>query len=195
MRVAAPWSIWGVCTGIALAAIAGPAAARDAGQSSPPIPGATGTIALEGSVDSIYDAAGTIVVLGSDGVRRTFKVTKDLLTHGGKPQPMNDWLAGLRPGTAVVAHYSGTGENATLQELDRVGDDGMTVSEGVVRSIDRRKQEITVRFADGRTEKLKLTLRAAQAGQDLGDGSRGQTIVVYYTDRDGTKEAHYFKKK
>ena len=48
----------------------------------------------------------------------------------------------------VVIHYSGTGESATVQEIDRLDGDGLKVSEGRVTSIDREKGEIKVRLDD-----------------------------------------------
>lgn len=168
-----------------------------AGQSPPPIGGVTGTIALDGTVDDVSTAANTIVVKSADGVRHMFRVSRDLLTHGKTPMPYNDWLAGLKPGATVVAHYSGSGDDRTLHEIDHVGDEGLKVSEGVVRSIDRRQQKITVRFEGDRVETLQLTPRAASgSGADLGDGTAGESIVVYYTDsNNGIKEAHHFRKK
>jgi hypothetical protein len=177
---------------LAVGALAGPAAAQS--PQGPPISGATGTIALEGSVDSIYQAAGTITVVTADGVTRIFRAARNLVVHGGGPTPQNDWLSGLKKGSAVVVHYSGTGDDATAHEIDQVGGAGLKISEGVVTGINRERQEITVRFDAKRTETLKLTDRAARdVGTDVAAGS-GQ-VRVYYTDTDGQKVAHYFKKK
>jgi hypothetical protein len=179
-----------VLTCLAILALGTPAAAQ-----APPIGGLTGTIALEGTVDQAAAAAGTVVVKAADGTRHVFRVARNLVVHGGhKPAPTNDVLSDLRPGSTIVVHYSGSGANATAQEIDRVGDDGLKVSEGMVTSINRGKQEITIRLDDKRIETLQLTERAARdVGADL--GASGERIVVYYTDVDGRKVAHYFRKK
>lgn len=170
------------------------AAAR--AQTPPLIGGLTGTIAVEGTVDQVATGMDTIVIKTVDGTRHLFQLAHDLATHGRKPVPMNDWLAGLRPGTTVVAHYTRVGDAATVHEIDEVGQDALKVSEGTVTKIDRRNQQITVRFEGNRVETLQLTLRAARGDAlDLGDGAGGEPIVVYYTDVDGIREAHYFRKK
>jgi hypothetical protein len=59
--------------------------------------------------------------------------------------------------------------------------------------IDRGKKEITVRYDNGKIEKLRLTDRAAaDVGKNIGEDTR---IVVYYSDEAGAKVTHYFKKR
>lgn len=55
-----------------------------AGQESPPIPGVTGTVALEGTLVQESVAANTVIVKTADGVRHVFHFTKNLLIHGGR---------------------------------------------------------------------------------------------------------------
>ena len=110
---------------------------------------------------------------------------KGVVVHGGKG-PLSD----LKPGTTVIIHY--TADN-TVQEIDRVGAGGLSTTEGMATKIDRGKKEITVRYDNGKIEKLRLTDRAAaDVGKNIGEDTR---IVVYYSDEAGAKVTHYFKKR
>jgi hypothetical protein len=51
-----------------------------------------------------------------------------------------------------------------------------------------------VKFANGTTETLRLTDRAAsEASEDIGPGGSTR-VTVYYSDQSGQKVAHYFRK-
>jgi hypothetical protein len=99
-------------------------------------------------------------------------------------------LVDLRPGTSVIIHYTA---GKQVEEIDRVGPDGLSTTEGVATKIERGKKEITVRYDNGKTEKLKLTDRAAaDAGKNVEEDAR---IVVYYSEDAGGRVTHYFKKR
>lgn len=150
----------------------------------PPIHGVTGTIATEATIKSEHKAANKIIVATEDGAEHIYEVAKGVGVHGGK-----DALSDLTPGTTVVIHY--TADN-TAREIDRVGPDGLSTTEGIVTKIDRGKKTITLRYDNGRIETLKLTDRAAA---DVGKGIEADTrIVVYYSSEGGGKVTHYFKK-
>ena len=79
------------------------------------------------------------------------------------------------------------------QEVDRVGAGGLSNTEGIATKIDRGKKEITIRYDDGKIEKLKLTDRAAaDVGRSIDENTR---IVVYFSSEGGAKVTHYFKKR
>jgi hypothetical protein len=160
-----------------------------------PVSGVTGSMALEGTVDEEYRAANTVIVKTADGVRHAFHFTKDLLVHGGKGSGV-DALQGLRVGTSVVVHYTAAGDVESAQEIDRVGGEGLKMTEGMVTRVDRGQKQITVRFDNGTIETFRLTDRAAASvGKDIDrNGANGTKVVVYYTDEAGQKVAHYFKK-
>lgn len=160
-------------------------------QSRPPL---QEPIALEGTMNQFYRAANVVVVTTLDGMEHVYHFTKDLIVHGGK-KPGVDALEGLREGTTVVVHQS-TGESASVDEIDVLGDEGLKSTEGMVTRIDRRKNEITIRYNNGKTETLQMTTRAA-AESDAGIDETSQeasTIVIYYSDEAGRKIAHYLKK-
>src|SRR5581483_3305056 len=99
--------------GMALAPSAAPA------QMTPPV---RGTVALQGTMKKLYQAANAVVVTTVDGVEHVYHFTKDLVVHGGKG---SDPLGGLREGSTVVVHYTVNGADATAFEIDSVGEDGL----------------------------------------------------------------------
>jgi hypothetical protein len=162
-------------------------------QSPPPIQGVTGTIATEGTVKDVHEAGNTVIVGTVDGVEHVFHYTKDLLVHGGKGP---DALRGLKAGSTVVVHYTVEGASEAAHEIDRLGDEGLKSTEGVVMRVDRGRKQIAIKFADGKTETFRLTDRAAEdAGKDVGRATRDASqVVVYYSDEGGQKVAHFFRK-
>ena len=164
------------------------AAGLSAQTSPPPV---QGTIALEGTMRKFYKGVNVIVVATMDGVEHTYHFAKDLVVHGGKGTGP-DALQGLEEGTMVVLHYSGTGADAAVREIDRVGDNGLKVTEGRVTRVDHGRREITIRFGNGKTETLRLTERAAAESRDV-DEAVGTRVVIYYSDESGNRVAHYFR--
>jgi hypothetical protein len=162
-------------------------------QKRPPLPNEP--VATEGTIKQFYRGLNYVVVKTMDGVEHVYNFTKDLVVHGGR-KPGVDALEGLREGTSVAVHYSTSGANASAQEIDVLGDEGLSFTEGVVTRIDRAKKEITIRFANGRTETFQMTSRAAAESEGLVEesGSTATRIVIYYGDESGHKVAHYFKK-
>jgi hypothetical protein len=149
----------------------------------PAIHGVTGTIATEATIKEEHKAANKIVVATEDGVEHVYDSAKGLVVHGGK-----DTLSDLKPGTTVITHYA---PNNTVEEIDRVGAGGLSTTEGIATKIDRGKKEITIRYDNGKIEKLKLTDRAADSvGKTVSEDTR---IIVYYSQDAGGKVTHYFK--
>lgn len=170
--------------GLALVGMVALGIARAHGQ-GPPIHGVTGTIATEATIKAEHKAANKIVVETKDGVEHVYDSVKSLVVHGGK-----DPLSDLKPGTTVIIHSTASN---TAQEIDRVGDDGLSTTEGIATKIDRGKKEITIRYDDGKIEKLKLTDRAAaDVGRNIDENTR---VVVYFSTEAGGKVTHYFKKR
>jgi len=149
-------------------------------------------IALEGTMKQFYRGANVVIVTTMDGVEHVYQFTKNLIVHGGK-KPGVDALEGLRD-TTVVIHYKASGADAAAEEIDVLGEEGLKISEGVVTDIDRGKKEITITYANGKTETLQMTKRAAAESGAGEESSEGAHIVVYYADESGRKVAHYFRK-
>jgi hypothetical protein len=183
------WLMWSSATLIALVSSA---SITLGAQNGPPV---QGTIALEGTMKTFYRAVNTIIVTTIDGVDHVYHFTKDLVVHGGKGRGL-DALEGLREGSTVVVHYTMTEAEASAREIDRIGDEGLKVTEGVVTRISRGRKQITIRFDDGKSETLRLTDRAAaEAGKDVDQSATAAVkVIVYYSDEAGRKVAHFFKK-
>ena len=162
-------------------------------QAPPPIPGTTGTLALEGSVDKVYAGAHSALVTAGDGVKHLIHVTDRTVVHGARDARAA--LDSLTEGSRVVVHYTVDGTRKAAVEIDRIGAGGLAEAEGVVTRIDRQAKRLSIRLADGTTETLKLSERAARdAGRGLEREADGAKVVVYYTDDAGNKVVHYFKR-
>lgn len=173
-----------------LTALAIPAGLAD--QVTQPTGGTTSTVAVEGTIDAVSPQGQSLTVKTTNGTTQLFRLLEKTFVHGADP---NGELSGLRRGTPVVIHYSGSGESATAVEVDRIDGNGLNVTEGVVTAIDRGRDEIRVRFDNHKTETFKLTNRAAgDAGRDV-SASDHVRVVVYYTNKHGIKEVHYFRRK
>jgi hypothetical protein len=145
--------------------------------------------ALEGAVDQTYAEGSAILVKTADGLKHLFHFTSRTVVHDatGADEAFN----GLTKGTRVVVHYAVDGTEKTAVEVDRIGDDGLRELHGVVIRVDRDARRLSVRLADGSEETLELSDRAAQdTGKDV---TGAVNVIVYYTDRDGHKVAHYFR--
>ena len=161
-----------------------------AGQVMPPSGGQISTVAVEGTVEQLSPEF--VSVRTTDGTTQLFRLLEKAFVHGASP---NDELIGLRSGTPVVIHYSGTGPSATAQEVDRIDGNGLNITEGVVTSINRDRGEIKVRFDNGKSETFRLTNRAAKdVGRDINSADHPR-VIAYYTNNRGVKEVHYFRTK
>jgi len=147
------------------------------GPAQVPIHGVTGTIATPESVKSFYDGVNKTLVKTGDGIDHLRGATK------AKADGEAASLDGLRPGTSVVVHYSVKGIQTSADANDAVERSGSSVNEGIVTNINRSSKHITIRFAGGSTETLRLTRSTSGGGR----------VIVYYPDRSGQQVAHYFK--
>jgi hypothetical protein len=137
-----------------------------AAQTGPPIHGVTGTIATPTTIKSEHEAANK----AAEGVGKVVEGAKKLLP-GGKGTSQ-DPLDGFIEGRLVVLR--------DVVEADR---EAVEATEGVVIDVNRRRNQITVRFADRKTQTLRLA-----APDAAGD------VVVSYTDPAGAKVARDFKR-
>ena len=164
-------------------------------QQPPPINGVTGTVALEGTVDQTSEAGKTVIVKTVDGIRHLFHVTEKTAVHGSAAAGA-DSLNGLEAGSRIVVHYTATAGQQTALEVDRLGANGLKTMEGVVSRVDRVGREMSIRLADGSTQTLRLTVRAAtDVGRDVDSAAADATrVVVYYADESNHRVAHFFKR-
>lgn len=165
-------------------------------QQPPPIQGVTGTIATEGTIQETDAAGHSVLVKAADGVQHLFHLSKRSRVHSGEGDlAADEALRGLKKGTPVVVHYTSEGETLTAEEIDRIGAEGLRQIEGSVTKVDRITRTISIKLADGTTQTLRLSERAAaDAGKDLDSARDGARIIVYYKDEAGQRVAHYFKR-
>jgi hypothetical protein len=175
---------------LSLASLSAPAPAQDVPWDMP-LPGATGTIGLDGTVDKFYAATHSALVKAADGVRHLVHLTRRTAVHGTTPGT-EDAFYGLEEGGRVVVHYVADSGTKTAVEIDRVGDGGLKVAEGVVVGIDRGARKLDLQRSDNSRVAFRLTERAAQ---DVGSDVAMKTkVVVYYAEEGGEQVVHYFKK-
>ena len=137
-------------------------------QQPPPVQGVTGTIATEGTIDGERKAGSAIAA----GAKKVADKVKSALPGGGKGTNQNP-LDGFSEGRQVVVRDSvATGD-----------EEPKAITEGVVIDVDKRRQQITVRLADRKTQTLHLTAPGGETD-----------VVVSYTDDAGVKVAHDFKR-
>ena len=79
-----------------------------------------------------------------------------------------------------------------------MSDEDLMATEGRVVRIDRRRQQITVKYDDGTVDVMQLTERAGAATwpveeQAIAAQAAGAQAAVYYNDEDGQKVVHFFK--
>jgi hypothetical protein len=164
-------------------------------QQPPAIHGLTGTIATEGSIEQFYDGTNKLLVKAGDGVDHLFHLNHKTDVHNGNATD-KEALHSLKKGTRVVVHYSTDGSTLNAEEIDELGEHGLNEIQGVVTKVDRHTRMISLRLADGTTETLRLSDRAAAGvGQDIDSAVNGAVrVAVYYRNESGQRVVHYFKR-
>ena len=153
--------------------------------------------AVSGTVTKVDSATKTVVVKSADGTEHTFHFAERTTVQGADASAAGakDTFHGVKEGSEVVVHYSKKGTEETAEEIDRVGKDGLKVTEGTVSKIDRGGKTLVVKTAAGTEETFRLTDHAAKdAGKGIGEGAeKSGKVTVYYTEKAGHKVAHFFK--
>ena len=154
--------------------------------------------ASHGIVTKIDKAAKTIAIKTADGTEHVFYWTKDTAVHGVQASNVaaKDSWHGLKEGSEVVAHSTKRGTEDTAVEVDKVGEAGLTKTEGTIKEIDRSGKKLVIKSADGTEHTFTLTGHAAaDGGKEMAAGTeKGATAVVYSTESAGKKIAHFFEK-
>jgi hypothetical protein len=144
----------------------------------PPNNGFNATIALPSTVDAFWTGVNEGLEKAGDGL--------DHLVDGKGPGMRKGAgsLDSLRPGTPVAVQYMVKGIQASTDGASQIGVDTSGANEGVITKVDRGKKEVTVRFADGQTQKLE---------SENSFTSHSSRAILYYRDESGRRVAHYFK--
>ena len=153
--------------------------------------------AVEGTVKKVDAGTKTVVVATADGTEHTVHFVKKTAVHGwdATDAGAKDGMHGVKEGSHVVVHYTAKGTEKTAQELDRVGEGGLKVTEGTVSKIDRGGKVLAVKTADGTEATYKISEHAVvDAGNETGKGvEKASKVTVYYTEEGGKKIVHFFK--
>jgi hypothetical protein len=153
--------------------------------------------AVEGTVKKVDAGTKTVVVATADGTEHTVHFVKKTSVHGwdATEAGAKDGMHGVKEGSHVVVHYTAKGSEKTAQEMDRIGEGGLKVTEGTVSKIDRGAKTIAVKTADGAEASYKITDHAVvDAGKETGKGvEKASKVTVYYTEEGGKKIVHFFK--
>jgi hypothetical protein len=138
-------------------------------QTAPPIHGVTGTVATDSTIKSEHEAAHAV----AEGAGKVVDGAKKVLPggKGTKENPLDGFIEGRR----VVLQERAEGDGAAAK-----------TTEATVVDVNRRRSQITVRFADRKTQTLRL---ADGAAADQG----AAPVVVSYTDATGARIARDFK--
>ncbi len=152
----------------------------------------------EGTVRKIDSSAKTIVVATKEGAEHTFSFGERTAVHGvdAVGRGSKEALHGLKVGTEIAVHYTTKGTVDTAEEVDRIGKDGLRLTEGTFKQIDRGAKTVTVITANGAEETFRLGDRAARdTGRDVEKGAdKSARVTVYYSEEGGDKIVHFFKK-
>ena len=128
-------------------------------QPPPPIQGVTGTIATDGSIEGTSKAAGAV----ARGVKK--------ILPGSKASDQNP-LDALIEGSHVVVRDVAASASAS-------------VVEGVVVDVNKKRQQITVRLADKKTQTLRVLGKAT--------ADKGDHVIVSLADQ-ATPVTYDFKR-
>ena len=153
--------------------------------------------AVEGTVKKVDAGTKTVVVKTADGTEHTVHFVKNTSVQGfdAADAGAKDGMHGVKEGSHVVVHYTVKGTEKTAEEVDRIGDGGLKVTEGTVSKIDRGTKVLAVKTADGAEATYKISDHAVvDAGKDVGKGvEKASKVTVYYTEEGGKKIVHFFK--
>jgi hypothetical protein len=153
--------------------------------------------AVEGTVKKVDAGTKTVVVKAADGTEHTVHFASKTAVHGwdASEAGAKDGMHGVKEGSHVVVHYTVKGTEKTAQEMDRVGDGGLKVTEGTVSKIDRGTKTLAVKTADGAEATYRITDHAVvDAGKETGKAiEKASKVTVYYTEEGGKKVVHFFK--
>lgn len=149
--------------------------------------------AVVATVKKVDAGSKVVVVKTADGTEQTFKIVGHTAVHGAKAVGHGsvDAFHGLKEGDDVVVHYTVTGAAKTADAFDRIGRDGLKMTEGTVKGIDHGAKTITVAAADG--SEATFHFSKALAKETAKGADKTGKVTVYYSEEAGKKVVHYFK--
>ena len=174
------------------------AAAADAQATRPVIPGATGVIRPEGSGDGATDAVEAVAEKTAEGTRNLLKA----MGLAGKDDGFRvESLKSLELGQTVVVRYATNipaGHEATqaAQSTQSAPTGTVTITEGRLIELDRKKGTVVVRLADKTTERLRIVEGREREAIEAGDATKDAAgmVSLSYVDAKGERIVILFRK-
>ena len=177
------------------------AAAADAQATRPVIPGATGVIRPEGSGDGATDAVEAVAEKTAEGTRNLLKA----MGLAGKDDGFRvESLKSLELGQTVVVRYATNipaGNEATqstqaAQSAQSAPTGTVTITEGRLIELDRKKGTVVVRLADKTTERLRIVESREREAIEAGDAAKDAAgmVSLSYVDAKGERVVILFRK-
>jgi hypothetical protein len=155
----------------------------------------TSASVVRGTVKNIDGTTRTAVVTTDNGTEEVVSFTEKTVVHGTAPGATGAFH-GLREGSEVVVHVTGSGSKKTAVEVDAIGKDGMKAVDGTVSKVGAGGKTVVITLADGTEQTFETTGRAAAeiASSTAGGTEKVGKVTVHYTEGGGKKVAHFFKK-
>ena len=154
----------------------------------------TGASVVHGTVKQIDATAKTVVVITDKGTEEVMSFTEKTVVHGTAAGATA--FHGLKEGSEVVVHATGSGAAKTALEVDAIGKDGMKAVDGTVSKIGAGGKTVVITLADGTEQTFETTGHAAAqiASATAAGTEKVAKVTVHYTEEGGKKVAHFFKK-
>jgi hypothetical protein len=162
--------------------------------------------AVAGAVTKIDKTGKTIAVKTADGAEQTFKYTERTgirdrreTAQAAKIGAVDTYFAG-KEGTHVVVRYMGKGADKTATMVEDFGKVALKTGKGTVTHVDRATHSVVVKGDDGAEATYNLGSQAVvETDQGVVRGTHfivkeGDKVVVHYTEAEGSKVIHLFKK-
>jgi hypothetical protein len=155
--------------------------------------------AVRGTITAIDSATKSVTIKAADGRERTFHFVEAPVVHvaDASGKLVMGTMRDLKKGTEVAMQYAQRGNEDVLLEIDKLGRDGLKVTEGTVKAVDTAAKKLVVDIGRGAEDTFMMTEHAAKrAATDVGHAIRtGTKVTVYYTEDAGRKVAHFFEGK
>lgn len=162
--------------------------------------------AVVGAVTKVDKTTKTLAIKTADGSEQVFKYTERTAirdsratSKAAKMGALDTYFAG-RDGARVVVRYMGKGADQTATVVEDFGKDTLKGGKATVTKVDRAARTVSVRTEDGAEHTFQLGSQAiVETDHGVVRGSRyafkeGDKVIVHYTESEGGKVVHFFKK-
>ena len=162
--------------------------------------------AVVGAVTKIDKTGKTIAIKTADGSEQAFKYTERTAVRDSREAAQAAKMGGVetyfagKEGTRAVVRYTGKGSDKTATVVEDFGKEALKAGKGTVTHVDRATHTVVVKTDDGAEATYSLGSQAVvETDHGVVRGTRyiakeGDKVVVHYTEAEGSKVIHFFKK-